>query len=135
MASVGLHARLPRYEEALIPVAKLRDYLLDPDSRSAVPRPSSSRDSASLRSAGVRSKRNKNLPDLGLKRGDVGAVVEIYAPDALEVEFVRGSGETQALVTLKKSDVRRIGKDELLAVRPLGRGRPRRPGRGKKPRR
>ncbi len=78
---------------------------------------------------------NKNLPDLGLKRGDVGAVVEIYASDALEVEFVRGSGETQALVTLKKRDVRRIGKDELLAVRPLGRGRPRRPEPGKKPRR
>ncbi|NOT31868.1 MAG: DUF4926 domain-containing protein, partial [Planctomycetes bacterium] len=58
---------------------------------------------------------NKDLPDLGLKRGDVGAVVEIYAPDALEVEFVRGSGETQALVTLKKRDVRRIGKDDLLA--------------------
>lgn len=31
MASVGFHARLPRYEEALIPVAKLRDYLLDPN--------------------------------------------------------------------------------------------------------
>ncbi len=31
MASVGFHARLPRYEEALIPVSKLRDYLLDPD--------------------------------------------------------------------------------------------------------
>ncbi len=31
MASVGFHARLPRYEEALIPASKLRDYLLDPD--------------------------------------------------------------------------------------------------------
>lgn len=47
------------------------------------------------------------------------------------VEFVRGSGETQALVTLKKRDLRRIKGDELLSVRPLGRGRPRpieRPG-------
>ncbi len=78
---------------------------------------------------------NKDLPDLGLKRGDVGAVVEIYSSEALEVEFVRGSGETQALVTLKKRDLRRIGDDELLSVRPLGRGRPRRPGPGKRPRR
>lgn len=78
---------------------------------------------------------NKDLPDLGLKRGDVGAVVEIYSSDALEVEFVRGSGETQALVTLKKRDLRRIKGDELLSVRPLGRGRPRPPGPGKKPRR
>lgn len=78
---------------------------------------------------------NRDLPELGLKRGDVGAVVEIYSSDALEVEFVRGSGETQALVTLKKRDLRRIGNDELLSVRPLGRGRPRPPGPGKKPRR
>ena len=79
---------------------------------------------------------NKDMPKLGLKRGDVGAVVEIYSRDALEVEFVRGSGETQALVTLKKGDLRPIGDDELLAVRPLGRGRPLSPGRGngKKPR-
>lgn len=76
---------------------------------------------------------NKDLPDLGLKRGDVGAVVEVYAPDAFEVEFVRGSGETQALVTLKKRDLRRIGADDLLSVRPLGRGGPRRPT--KRPRR
>ena len=77
---------------------------------------------------------NKDLPDLGLKKGDVGAVVEIYARDAFEVEFVRGSGETQALVTLKRRDLRRIGNDELLAVRPLSRERP---GRRtpKKPRR
>lgn len=31
MASVGFHARLPRHEDALIPVSKLRDYLLDPN--------------------------------------------------------------------------------------------------------
>jgi hypothetical protein len=78
---------------------------------------------------------NKDLPDLGLKKGDVGAVVEIYAPDAFEVEFVRGSGETQALVTLKPRDLRRIKDDELLSVRPLGRRGPSRPTRSKKPRR
>lgn len=41
-----------------------------------------------------------DLPHHGLKKGDVGAVVEVYAPDAFEVEFVTASGHTQALVTL-----------------------------------
>jgi filamentous hemagglutinin len=31
MERVGFHARLPRHGEALIPVAKVRDYLLNPD--------------------------------------------------------------------------------------------------------
>lgn len=61
----------------------------------------------------------KDLADYGLKKGDVGAVVEIYEPDGLEVEFVTGSGKTQALVTLKVTDVRTIGDSEILSVRPL----------------
>lgn len=62
---------------------------------------------------------NKDLPDLGLRRGDVGAVVEVYEPDGLEVEFVTGSGQTQALVTLKTAEVRLISDTDILAVRPL----------------
>ena len=61
----------------------------------------------------------KDLPDYGLKKGDVGAVVEVYEPDGLEVEFVTGSGMTQALVTLKVTDVRTVGDSEILSVRPL----------------
>ena len=61
----------------------------------------------------------KNLPDHGLRRGDIGAVVELYDPDGLEVEFVAGSGKTQALVTLKTNDVRSIADNEILTVRPL----------------
>jgi hypothetical protein len=61
----------------------------------------------------------KDLPDYGLKKGDVGAVVEVYEPDGLEVEFVTGSGKTQALVTLKVTDVRAVGDSEILSVRPL----------------
>ena len=61
----------------------------------------------------------KDLADYGLKKGDVGAVVEIYEPDGLEVEFVTGSGKTQALVTLKVTDVRTVGDSEILSVRPL----------------
>ena len=49
---------------------------------------------------------NKDLPSRGLRRNDVGVVVEIYEPDGLEVEFVTGSGKTQASVTLKTAEVR-----------------------------
>ena len=63
---------------------------------------------------------NTDLPALGLKRGDLGAVVEVYGPDAIDVEFVAASGRTQALVTLKPSDIREVGDDDLVAVRPTG---------------
>lgn len=42
-----------------------------------------------------------DLPEHGLKTGDLGAVVEIYEPDGLEIEFVCAAGQTQSLVTLK----------------------------------
>ncbi|MGH8585949.1 MAG: DUF4926 domain-containing protein [Gammaproteobacteria bacterium] len=61
----------------------------------------------------------KDLPSQGLRRGDMGAVIEMYEPDGLEVEFVTGSGRTQALVTLKVADVRLITDTDILAVRSL----------------
>jgi hypothetical protein len=75
------------------------------------------------------------LPHHGLRRGDVGAVVEVYSPNALEVEFVRGSGETQALVTLRPADLRRMRGDDLLAVRSIRRARTRAPATAKRVRR
>jgi hypothetical protein len=63
---------------------------------------------------------NRDLPAQGLRRGDLGAVVDVYSPDALEVEFVTASGRTQALVTLRPSDIREVGDDDLVAVRPAG---------------
>jgi len=62
---------------------------------------------------------NKNLPEFGLKKGDLGAVVQLYKPDGLEVEFVTAAGKTQALVTLDPRDVRHVGNTDLIAVRPL----------------
>ena len=64
---------------------------------------------------------NIDLPAHGLKRGDLGAVVEVCAPDTLEVEFVTASGRTKALVTLRPSDIRAVGDDDLVAVRPTSR--------------
>ena len=54
----------------------------------------------------------------GLRRGDLGAVVEILGSETFAVEFVAASGRTQALLTLRRSDVRRVRDDDLVAVRP-----------------
>jgi hypothetical protein len=62
---------------------------------------------------------NVDLPEHGLQRGDLGAVVQVYGHNSLEVEFVNGAGRTQALLTLKVSEVRAILPTELIAVRPL----------------
>ena len=59
----------------------------------------------------------RDLPQHRLVRGDIGAVVELHAPDGLEVEFVTGSGHTQALVTLHRDDVRPVGDRDMLSVR------------------
>ena len=59
----------------------------------------------------------KDLPEHGLKAGDIGVVVETYDPDGIEVEFVAGSGKTRALLTLKADDVRTISDSDILAVR------------------
>ena len=59
----------------------------------------------------------KDLPANGLKRGDLGTVVEIYEPDGVEVEFVTASGRTEALVTLNVADIRAVGDDDLVSVR------------------
>jgi len=59
----------------------------------------------------------RNLPNHGLCKGDLGAVVEVYEPDGVEVEFVTASGKTQALVTLNVRDVRSVQDSDLVAVR------------------
>lgn len=60
-----------------------------------------------------------DLPAHGLKAGDLGAVVEVYGPDAAGVEFVAASGRTQALVTLRPEDLREVADNDLVSVRPL----------------
>lgn len=59
----------------------------------------------------------KDVPDHGLLRGDLGTVVMVYEPDGIEVEFVRVSGKTQALLTLRVDDVRPVGDEDLAAMR------------------
>lgn len=64
---------------------------------------------------------NRDLPERRLRKGDLGAVVQLYEPDGLEVEFVSASGKTEALVTLKEADVRAVADGDLIAVRRLDR--------------
>jgi hypothetical protein len=59
----------------------------------------------------------RDVPEADLQAGDLGAIVEVLGPDAYEVEFVRVSGETQALVTLRGSDLRPVRDDDVVAVR------------------
>jgi len=58
-----------------------------------------------------------DLPEHGLRAGDLGAIVEVYGDAGLEVEFVRASGQTKALVTLTAGDVRAVDANDVLAVR------------------
>ena len=60
-----------------------------------------------------------DIPSARLRRGDLGAVVELLAPDAFEIEFVAASGRTQALLTLTVADIRQVGDRDLIAVRSL----------------
>jgi hypothetical protein len=61
----------------------------------------------------------RDLPAHGLRRGDLGAVVEIYGADSIGVEFVAASGRTQALVTVRPDDLRPVADDDLVSVRPV----------------
>jgi hypothetical protein len=60
---------------------------------------------------------DRDLPEHGLRNGDLGAVVQVYEPDGLEVACVTASGKTQALVTLNVNDLRPAQDSDLIAVR------------------
>ncbi|MEK7353039.1 MAG: DUF4926 domain-containing protein [Chloroflexota bacterium] len=61
----------------------------------------------------------RDVPEHELKAGDLGTIIEVYPKGGLEVEFVRVSGENQALLTLTERDVRKIDSNDLLATRRL----------------
>ncbi len=61
---------------------------------------------------------DRDLPAYGLRKGDLGSVVEVYEPHGLEVEFVTASGRAAALLALEAGDVRPVADDDLISVRP-----------------
>ena len=60
----------------------------------------------------------EDLVDHGLKAGDLGMVVHVYADGVgYEVEFVTLNGDLVALVALYPAQIRRIEQDEIAQVR------------------
>jgi hypothetical protein len=63
---------------------------------------------------------NADLPDLGLKAGDIGTVVMVHEGGAgYEVEFVALDGETLAVATLDADRVRPVSRREIASARRL----------------
>ncbi len=62
----------------------------------------------------------KDVPEEGLRAGDVGTVVHIYRHgEAFEVEFMTLDGRTVAIVTLPASHMRAISNRDVTHVRKL----------------
>jgi hypothetical protein len=60
----------------------------------------------------------RDLPEHGLRPGDIGTIVHVYdEPAGFEVEFFNAAGGTLAVVTVGAADVRDPGSDEVLHVR------------------
>lgn len=58
-----------------------------------------------------------DLPEYGLKRGDVGAVVLVHGKKGYEVEFMTLDGETLAVASVALSKVRPIRRLEIAHAR------------------
>ena len=63
---------------------------------------------------------SRDVEEYNLRAGDIGTAVHVYNNNAAyEVEFITGSGETIAVLTLAPEDVRPIRQQEILHVREL----------------
>ncbi len=60
-----------------------------------------------------------DIPARGLRKGDLGAIVEVVAEGQFLIEFVAASGRSQALIPLGPADVRPVNDKDLLSVRPV----------------
>ena len=61
-----------------------------------------------------------DVPEHGLKRGDVGTAVLVHGKgEAFEVEFVGYDGRTVALLTLESNDVRPLRSGDIPHAREL----------------
>jgi Domain of unknown function (DUF4926) len=55
-----------------------------------------------------------DLPEFSLYKGQVGTIVELYAPDVFEVEFVDLQGKTYAVETINASHVLKLHHQSML---------------------
>jgi hypothetical protein len=66
----------------------------------------------------------RDLPEEGLRAGDVGTIVELYpaseqTPPGYEVEFFAANGDTVAVASVPADAVRLATERDLLSVRVL----------------
>jgi hypothetical protein len=62
----------------------------------------------------------KDIPEYGLELGDIGTVVLVHGNgEGYEVEFMTLIEDTVAVISLKASQIRPIGKKEIAYVRPI----------------
>lgn len=62
----------------------------------------------------------RDVPDQGLRTGDVGVVVHVYpSGQAYEVEFMTADGDTVAVLTLEAAEVEPLAGRRILNARPL----------------
>jgi len=61
-----------------------------------------------------------DLPEHGLKPGDVGTVVLTHGDAGYEVEFMTLGGETLTVASLSAQQIRPIGRREIAHVRSMG---------------
>jgi hypothetical protein len=59
----------------------------------------------------------EDLPEHGLKQGDIGTVVLLHGNAGYEVEFMTLDGETIAVVSLTSRQVRPVGRREIAQAR------------------
>jgi len=58
----------------------------------------------------------EDLPDRKLRRGQVGTIVEVLAPDVFEVEFSDNEGRTYAMLALKTNQIMVLHHQPVEAV-------------------
>jgi hypothetical protein len=68
----------------------------------------------------------RDLPEEGLRAGDVGVIVEHYpprgdTPEGYELEFFTAAGQTIAVVSVPAAAVREASAHEVLSVREMAR--------------
>ncbi len=68
----------------------------------------------------------RDVPEEGLRAGDVGVIVERYAarsdaPEGYELEFFSAGGQSIAVVSVPAAAVREAGAREVLSVREMAR--------------
>ena len=61
----------------------------------------------------------EDIPEHGLKRGDVGTVVLVHGGTGFEVEFITLDGETLAVISTLQRQVRPVSHREIAQARPI----------------